>query len=762
MDVDIWAWVADTQRQLHEAGNTGLAIALGDLPAQALEGRYAQLDVMAPAVAQQAEALELPWLEFFARHWHLLGRIGDRAQGAVALGDAKALLEFADREDTKDCPSVPAAVEALALCQANIDGPGYAAERLAAIGAALEGVEPSSPAYCGLVTQYVSALSDAGEVEQAVTYYESAVAARRGADGQVSWELAAMGVRALLAAGRVEEALVELDSAKEFPADDPVAKDHREGVLRALVLATAGRPTQALEALPDLDVVGDHPREWVEWARAVRLLSEVITNTWQLGRVLRQWMAYFETMGVHHGRVELALIAGELALARQGIWQAQALADLAESWMGELRSAEGLTERVAALRAAAEAATPPPPPGPQDELVAYFDAADGHNADPERWVGWLWPLSGTDLPATRRHTTTLGFLGYAPLGAEILWKTIVENADPATAEEEDIAYLTGVLIEAEQDERVERFAALLPAPVGHMVLARLHRARERWEETKTEADKSLEAGAEGTVALEARRMLAGATQQLGDNAKGAEILRELVESGAGEEEDTWRMIVMATAAENWDLVRQGAAKLGMQLNSTEGPIEEEWHLVRVVLPMSDGSQREVLAVRTGPATARLLIPQPRGMDYNAGDVVVIDPRPLEPVPETAEEQESFVIPFAGVALLRPGGYTSWFFDGAAPSEEDWTEFNEVMAERGWPMWVYSDENYTVTHPTSGERLQGVYGWIAIPPGVEPVELDAVLDDATERWSHPLAWVDLARSAGIEVERHERIIKEYGL
>ncbi|MET8138898.1 tetratricopeptide repeat protein [Sphaerisporangium sp. NPDC005288] len=762
MDVDIWAWVADTQRQLHEAGNTGLAIALGDLPAQAFEGRYAQLDVMAPAVAQQAETLELPWLELFARHWHLVSRIGDRAQGAAALGDAEALVEFAHREDTKECPSVPAAIEALAVAQANTDGPGYAAERLAALGAALDGLRPDSPAYCGLVTQYIAALSDKGEVEQAVTYYESAAAGRRSADGQVSWELAAAGVRALLAAGRTMEALTELDAAKEFPADDPVAKDHREGVLRALVLASAGRKAEGLEALPDLDVVGEHPRDWVEWARAVRLLDGVISNTWQLGRVLRQWMSYFEAMGVHRGRVELALIAGELAVARQGVWQVRALADLAEAWLGDLRVTEGLPERVAALRSAADAAVPPPPPGPQPELVAYFDAADGHNADPERWVGWLWPLSGTDLEATRRHTTTLGFLGYAPLGADILWKTIVDDADPAAADDEDVAYLTGVLIEAEQDERLERFAAMLPPASSHLALSRLHRARERWAETAAEAEQSLSSGAQGTVALEARRLLAGAAQQLGDNVKGAAILRELVESDAGEEEDVWRMIVMATASEDWALVREGAAKLGMPIESAEGPIEEEWHLVRVVLPVSDGSRREVLSVRTGPATARLLIPQPRGMDYNAGDIVVIDPRPLEPVPDSAEEQENYVIPFAGVAMLRPGGYTSWFFDGAAPSEEDWTEFNEVLAERGWPMWVYSDENYSVTHPSSGERLQGVYGWIAVPPGVEAVELDALLDDATERWSHPLAWLDLARSAGIEVERHERITKEYGL
>src|SRR5690606_7221599 len=158
MDVDIWAWVGDTQRQLYEAGNAGLALALGDLPAQALEGRYAQLDVMAPAVAQQAGVAEQPWLEFFARYWHLIGRIGDRAQGEVALGDARELVEFSRREDVRDCPAAPAAIEALAIALANTDGPRYAAERLAVLGTALDGMGPDSPAYTGLTTQYILAL----------------------------------------------------------------------------------------------------------------------------------------------------------------------------------------------------------------------------------------------------------------------------------------------------------------------------------------------------------------------------------------------------------------------------------------------------------------------------------------------------------------------------------------------------------------------------------------------------------------------------
>ncbi|WP_327102437.1 tetratricopeptide repeat protein [Nonomuraea glycinis] len=758
MDVDIWAWVGETQQQLSEAGNVGLAMALGDLPAQAYEGRFPQLDVMAPAISQQADALEQPWLEFYARYWHLLGRIGDRAQGAVAVGDAEQLLAFAQREEVRSCPAAPAAVEALALVWANTDGPGYAGERLETVGAAIEGLEPTDPAYTGLATQYVAALVDAGRAGEAVTYAETAVERLRAVGREASWELGAESARALLAAGRAEDALTALQAAGGFQADDPVAKEHRDGVRRALILATLGRVAEAVDALPDLDVVGEHPRVFVEWAHAVSKLadSSQITNTWQLGRVLRQWVDYFGMMGGYRSRVELSLIAGELAIARQGVWQARLLADLAESAAGELRDATGVAERIAELRAAADAATEPPAPGPVAERVAYFDAADGYNADPERWVGWLAPLSGKDIEATRRHTTTIGFLGYPSTGADIYWKMLVDTGDIAGADADDIAYLTTLLIEARQDERLEQMAATLPHAAKHLALARLHSARERWPEALDEAQHAVAAGA----GVEARRLVAGAAQQVDENARGAAALLEVLDELT--DEDVWRMIVMATAAEDWVTVRKGAAKLGMPIKSTEGPIEEEMGLIRLILPAPDGGQRQVLSIRTGPATARLALPQPRGMDYNAGDLVVFDPQLLEPLPEDPEEQQNFVPPFAAVSILRPGGYTSYFFDGAAPSDADWTEFTEVMAERGWPMWVYSDDNYQVTHPTSGEQISGVFGWVAVPPDVSAVEVDALLDDATERWSHPLAWLDLAREVDVEVERHERIVKEYGL
>ena len=227
------------------------------------------------------------------------------------------------------------------------------------LGTALDGMGPDSPAYTGLATQYVAALLDAGTAQEAVAYAESVTERLRAAEKAASWELAAAGVRARcsrLGARRTRSPL--LDAATAFKPDDPVAKERRERLLRALVLATLDRLDEAVEALPDLDVVGEHPRDWVEWAQVVATGSapRKITNTWQLGRVLRQWIDYF----AHDGRLPrpgraLRWSAAALAIGRQGVWQARLLADVAEGL-----APPGAARSPAVAEADRGAARPPP------------------------------------------------------------------------------------------------------------------------------------------------------------------------------------------------------------------------------------------------------------------------------------------------------------------------------------------------------------------------------------------------------------------
>ena len=166
-------------------------------------------------------------------------------------------------------------------------------------------------------------------------------------------------------------------------------------MLRALVLATLGRvaggrrraarPRRGRRSPARLGRVGaGRPRSWRGSAQ--------ITNTWQLGRVLQA----VDRLLRHDGRLPRP---GRARAGRRASWPSPGRASGRPGcWptspsprAGELRKPGDVrrADRRSARRRGRRSSRPPP--GPQDELVAYFDAADGLNADPERWVGWLTP-----------------------------------------------------------------------------------------------------------------------------------------------------------------------------------------------------------------------------------------------------------------------------------------------------------------------------------------------------------------------------------
>ncbi|MFD0528914.1 hypothetical protein ACFQ1I_21305 [Kitasatospora arboriphila] len=162
MTTDIWAWVRDTHEQLSEAGHHRLAAALVEIAGHAVEGRNEQLDAMYPEALASARALGLPWVEVFLRHWRMQNLLNKRHQGEAAMAEAVDLLEFAHREETASCPQSVCAVQDFTICHANIDGPGYVAERLAVLEETLARVEPARACFDCLSREYADTLEDDG------------------------------------------------------------------------------------------------------------------------------------------------------------------------------------------------------------------------------------------------------------------------------------------------------------------------------------------------------------------------------------------------------------------------------------------------------------------------------------------------------------------------------------------------------------------------------------------------------------------------
>ena len=785
MTTDIWAWVRDTHQQLHAAGHRRLADAMYELPEHATEGRNEQLDAVYPEAVASARALGLPWVEVYLRHWRMQNLLNKRQQGESVLPEVVDLLDFAHREETAGCPQSVCVVQDFAICHARVDGPGYVRERLDVVGETLDRIEPGRACFDCLSREYADALEDDGRPADALAHLDTATARMRTAGQQVSLRFHRARAGTLHLLGRHEEVLALLDTADRAArarGEELDESDRRSGaVQRARALASLGRTEEALALLPDRAEAERHADLRQSWTETVELL--IAAGAWEndaeLGAVLAGWVGYLDGTGSHRPCVDLLLAAGRLALARGARTVALTLAATGERKLAQLRRTAGVAEQVAALRAAAEALPVPELPVPPGELTAHLaearvpfeTGADLLSVALDRYRGEQ--AGATDLAVLLANV--LGGLGHARAAAELLWQRL--DADPGS--EQLTGTLGQALIEARDAEGVrrlaDRLAATSPAD-GHWIRARWAAAEERWAEVleQCEAILALEASRINT-----RRLAAAAATELGDHATTQRLYQELLEHAlpaeeAGEDElhrtvqepDLWHLITAATANRDWAVVRSTGARIGIEFDEPDGPVDEEWQLINVRATRANGTRADLPAVRTGPATARILPVLGADLTLNHGDVVVFAPALLEPPPAedaTEEEREEWRPTFGLLTLLDPAGYTTYWIDGVRPGDEAWAAFRDALRAAGYAVWVYSGEQYRLSDPEREDGdLPGVYAALGLPPTASAERADALLHELTAGWEHPVTWLDLADAAGADLRRHTEIIERYDI
>ncbi|WP_329565258.1 hypothetical protein [Kitasatospora sp. NBC_01266] len=805
MTTDIWSWVHDTHGRLVESGQHRLATALAEIAGHAVDGRNEQLDAMFPEALASARALGLPWVEVFLRHWRLQNLLNKRHQGERAMTEAVSLLEYAHREETAGCPQAVCAVQDFTICHANIDGPGYVPERLAVLEEALERVEPARACFDCLSREYADTLEDDGRAEAALAHLDRAQLRIQAAGASVSLSFGQARAAALYKLGRPEEALAALAAAEQAytAARHTLDEDDQRklGVLRARALAALGRHDEALAQLPPLEEAEGFADIRHRWTEAVERLVAVdrFPNDARLGVRLAHWVSYLDAAGSHRPCLDLALMAGRLAVRRGARAVALALVATGERKLPLLRRTEGAAAALAELRAAAEALPVPSLPvaplelprwlGERDEAAA---AAPGPDAAPEPdpegdldllAAGWA-ALERAQASADEVSGATglllslaglLASLGHEQGSAELLRARLEQ--DPG--HQDLIGMLASVLIEARDGEGLRRLAervAIASPADAHWIRARWAVAEGRW----AEAVESCQA----LLALEPdrinpRRLAAAAATELGEHATAQRLYQELlahalpVEGTAPEQlyrtvqpADLWHLITAATANRDWAVVRETGARLGIEFDESDGPVDEEWQVVTVRARRSNGAATDLPALRTGPATARILPVLGEDVPLNHHDLVVFAPALLEPAPaQDADEAEQarWRPTFELLTLLDPAGYTTYFVDGAWPGPQAWAELREALREAGHGIWAYSGDQYLITHPADEQaELPGIYAALGVPPTASAAQADALLTELTAGWPHPLSWLDLAKAAGADEAHHEEVIKRYGL
>lgn len=784
MTTDIWAWVHETHRELIEAGHPRLADAVSEISGHAVNGRPDEVDAMYPEALATARALDLPWVEVFLRHWRLQSLVNERQQGEKALPEATALLEFAHREETKDCPQSVCVVQDFCIAHARIDGPGYVDERIAILDETLARIEPARNCFDCLTREYSYALNDDGRTEEALAYIVEAEGKHRAAGGEPSLYMHIHRARLLGQLDCAQEGLDLLKRSETARRNGPYdldEDDERELALtRSLLYATLGDTENALAQLPEIAEPIAHADLRLRWASTVEKLVELgaIDNGARLGTALATWADYLDGVGSHRACVNMLLIAGRLATKRGAGTVARALGEFAVRKVDDLRRKDIPTMRdFIAMRRDAEAIAEPELPVDVERLPGYLEALgvaapDGsyQPADPERNLDLL-AVAHERAPDDPRVlgllAQYLSVLGLPWKAARLLWERV--EADPGNDDRNRL--LGDVLLRGKDGEGIKRLAALV-APTDP---AQAHWFRASWAADQAEwADVVRECAAVAALddsVVNTRRMWAHAAREMGDFTTVQRLWTELLERTVDDEgaedhlrahpSDRWSLMIAATVNGDWAAVRAQCAVVGIELDSAEGVIDELWHPVELRYDRPDG-RLTVLAVRTGPATARVESVTRPGAPLNHGDLVVIDPAALEPPPESEEEREGWYPPVAAVRLLQPGGYRTYFVDGVHPGGEALEAFIDALREGGYGVWIYTDEDYQVFPPGASETVTGVYAGVAVPPAAGAQAAHALLTKLTAGWEHPMSWHPLAVDAGQDVEHHAKVAEDYDL
>ena len=738
--MDIWAWVSRLQEDLREAGYGRVADLVDRIPDDVNNQRIDRVAAALPEALAAARSLNNPWLEVFFRHWGLQGRMEALSEGEVALQEAVSLLDLAHRQDVRDCPQSVCVTQDVAACYGNVDGPGWAAERLAVCEETLARIDPTWPCFDCLSRERAMALQDADRPSEAAVYLERQAAALSAAGEEVGprfrWEQA----RAVWSSGRREEALGLYEELDALDHEQAVEDRPQRAVDRACLLAELGRLDEAHEVLPRWDEV--RPGQYDRWTAAALgiALGKRELDTWRLGAHFQAALDHMVRVGAHRKAVLIAERQARLALARGAAWTAERALAAARGRLPFLRApldAPARLERLAAevAQAPREAALPVP----AEALLDHLGQLEDRNPEEEaRWLLAACRERPDDADLALMADEALEACGLEGESSLHLWRFV--EAHPAAR---PAAYrLLERLLRASDDAGLERLVALVEptdSPAAHWCRARRAYRHERWAEAGEHAARLLALEDSG----EARRLWAAAAVAGKDFATAVARYGELVDGSPELDRNLcFDLITAASADGEWDVVRKTAARMGMELEGAEGVVEEDWGPVLVSVE-EDGEPLRYFARRTGPATARIVEPAPPARVQRHGDWLVFDATLLEEPPEDEEARKEFIGTYRAVHTLQAGDHQrSWVVDGAAPDEESYRRFRDALRGKGWACWVASSDEYLVADPEDpdGEGLPGILVLVAAPRGTPVEEVERALTELTRPWSTPVSWM----------------------
>jgi tetratricopeptide (TPR) repeat protein len=753
----------DEERALREAGETRLADIIDALPNATVNDDHARVDAMVPEGLALAARVKNRWLEVFIRHWYLQSRVLHRVQVGSSLADAVKLVDLAHEEWARGCPQSVCAVQDLSSCYAYIDGPGFAAERLAVTEETLARIDPSWGCFQCISMEKVGALRDQGRDEEALRFIDAQIAALERAGEPPRDLFVAKRMRVLDALGRTAEALAYGENTLSAEPDSRTTQRTLQ-TLRAKLLAGLGRMKEATEALPTAGELEQDPSEYARWAEVVALLAPAgaMPNDWHLGRTLMAFASRLSAQGAVRPAIEVWVVHAELAIHRRAQFVAEEAVARIEALCPGLVAPGDMPAQIAALRTRVTAlAAEHDAQADRGEDACLQEAKD----DPERAVDVL-SRARLRFPASEElaltHAAALQALGEGERAGEALHsflragggspKTTIQLAELRlqAASAEPLAALAREVEESAADEETR-------ARVRFLYALRLRR-----DGSFAQSSRAAEALLGGPLDYDAARLLAQNCVSAGDFVGALAALDAALARGAPPGPADWERMTAATVLGAWDKVRASAARLEIEL-SGEGEVDESFGLCRIELPeaAADGD-RVHFALRTGPVTARILEILAPGQTQIFGDVWAFDAEPLNPPPEKDDEHHTWIYP--AVRRLRQGNASAYELDGVHPGAALVRRLRGELRQRGGDVRVLSTDEYVLTDSVTDEEHPAVYARAAVPPSLTARDLLSLLRDVLGERLPSIALRRLAAAIGDPalIEEQEKIVARYGI
>ena len=730
--MDVFAWVNDLTERLDEE-DPQLAYEIANLADWACSGHRDRLEGALPRIVAEARRRDLPWLEVYARHWGLQSSVVRHYEVERGLGEAVSAMERASREDVRDCPQSICTVQDLCIAYGLVDGPGFAAEREQAARETLTRIDARWPCHRCIHEELAQALLDSGRPAEARAHLEQELSHEQRREAPTY-------VLALLAEGRAAQAVIE---ARNLPLQDRGELGRLgKAISLARALALDGQLSESVAALPAwsarLADACEHHQSYVD-ALALLLdegaLEPTVEHTQQVTHIVHT----LRERGARRHAVRVALrwaehlLHGPLPSARLVL----AFLDHVEPLLPALRGSFGDLERHAELRARAEAVRAEP---------WASDVGTSREILDERMQGGTLRMEEAEATAEAlpEHTELVTMVAqhWARRGWPEISRRWYQHALTATpAAPEALVPWLGHLTATADWDGLEHALAHLPESDALV----LHR---HWHGAALAEARGDEDGAGrllremidrwgpdcGYAVFRRAAQLERSAERV-DEALA--VWARAVELNPEWKNARWERIELASMRQDWRIVRDEAVALELPVEPGNEPVEERWGRIRLRLPDHD---HPVQAVRTGPATARLLwITCPR-VPERFHELWVFDAAPID--------ESDGIQTYRAHCWLEEGRHASFTVDGVRLPDPLRERLEAVVEDQGGELHFYSSEAYRIRDPDP-EAPHGVcdaqFLKVAIPEDrFDGPRLVACLQELAQEVDGPLVWLELAQ------------------